>query len=204
MSHPTEAVTSLITHHVKPDSHDAYEDWLDRIIPAASEYSGHQGINVLRPADNDHRYTLALRFDTHGNLINWLESPTRAALMDDVAPLLSREEDINVHHGLDFWFPVPSTPAGAPVAAPRWKQWLATVVALYPLTLVVPTVVSHLGDWLAIPTWPALRGLLVVAMNVALLTFVIMPRWTRLLRPWLYRRPTHGRTSRNQKGTSKP
>lgn len=103
------------------------------MIPAAAAYDGHQGVNVLRPARGGRRCTVALRFDSADHLNAWLESGTRARLMEAVSHLLAEAESVDVHRGLDFWFPAPGAPA-----APRWKQWLATVVALYPLTLVVP------------------------------------------------------------------
>ncbi|MFC9499574.1 antibiotic biosynthesis monooxygenase [Streptomyces sp. NPDC056982] len=85
----------------KPGRHDAYEEWLRQVIPAAAAYDGHQGVNVLRPAHGGHHYTVALRFDSADHLIAWLEYGTRARLMEAVSHLLAEAESVDVHCGLD-------------------------------------------------------------------------------------------------------
>ena len=66
-------------------------------------------------------------------------------------------------------------------AAPRYKLALVTWVAAYAL---ITTFLAVLGPTIA--DWPlALRTLVLSATMVAALTWVIMPRLTRLLGPWL-------------------
>ena len=178
---PTEFVTSVITHAIRTGSESSYEDWLRRIIPTAGTFDGHQGVNMLRPRGGTGTYTIALRFDNPEHLSAWLQSEERRALMAEITPLLARTETVDIQTGLDFWF---TSPAGA--KAPRWKQFLATVAALFPLTLVVPTAFNFVADAIRLPEWSILRGFLILAANVALLTFVVMPRFTGLIRRWLY------------------
>jgi uncharacterized protein len=182
---PTEFVTSVITHAVRTGSESTYEDWLRRIIPIAGTFEGHQGVNILRPSGGTGTYTIALRFDSLEHLSAWLQSERRRALMAEITPLLARTETVETQTGLDFWF---TSPAGG--KAPRWKQFLATLAALFPLTLVIPTVFNFVADAIRLPEWPILRGFLILAANVALLTFVVMPRFTRLIRRWLYDTPS--------------
>jgi antibiotic biosynthesis monooxygenase (ABM) superfamily enzyme len=69
----------------------------------------------------------------------------------------------------------------AAAAAPRYKIALLTWVAAYAL---ITTFLALLGPTIA--SWPlAIRTLLLSATMVAALTWVIMPRLTRLFRPWL-------------------
>ena len=71
-----------------------------------------------------------------------------------------------------------STAAGA---APRYKLALLTWVAAYAL---ITTFLALLGPTIA--DWPlALRTLVLSMTMVGALTWVIMPRVTRLFRPWL-------------------
>ena len=66
-------------------------------------------------------------------------------------------------------------------AASRYKLALLTWVAAYGL---ITTFLALLGPTIA--GWPlALRTLVLSATMVAALTWVIMPRLTRLFRPWL-------------------
>ena len=66
-------------------------------------------------------------------------------------------------------------------AAPRYKLALLTWVAAYAL---ITTFLEVLGPTIA--DWPlAVRTLVLSVTMVAALTWVIMPRLTRLFRPWL-------------------
>ena len=41
----------IIRHTVKPGHRDHYETWLRQIIAAAAQFSGHQGVHVVRPPE---------------------------------------------------------------------------------------------------------------------------------------------------------
>ena len=70
------------------------------------------------------------------------------------------------------------TASGAP---PRYKLALLTWAAAYAL---ITTFLALLGP--AIAGWPlAVRTLFLSVTMVAALTWVVMPRLTRLFRPWL-------------------
>jgi len=73
--------------------------------------------------------------------------------------------------------------AAGPAAAapPRFKLAILTWVSAYAL---ITTFLALLGP--AIAAWPlALRTLVLSVAMVTTLTWVIMPRLTRLFRPWL-------------------
>jgi len=73
------------------------------------------------------------------------------------------------------------------VGPPRHKLALLTWVGAYPLITLILMV---LGPVMA--TWPlALRTLVLSVTMVAALTGLIMPRLTRLFRPWLLRDTAH-------------
>jgi antibiotic biosynthesis monooxygenase (ABM) superfamily enzyme len=84
---------------------------------------------------------------------------------------------------LDFWF----APGGAKATVPlRWKQFIVTWSAIYPLVLGVPLVVTPALRRLGIPDDPLLTALAVTATVVFLMVYVVMPRYTRLIRRWLF------------------
>ena len=67
------------------------------------------------------------------------------------------------------------------VGPPRYKLALLTWVGAYSL---ITAFLALLGPTMA--SWPlALRTLVLSATMVAVLTWLIMPRLTRLFRPWL-------------------
>jgi antibiotic biosynthesis monooxygenase (ABM) superfamily enzyme len=73
-------------------------------------------------------------------------------------------------------------PVARPSAAPpRYKLALVTWVGAY---MLITVLLALLGP--AIASWPlALRTLVLSVTMVAALTWVVMPRLTRLFRPWL-------------------
>jgi antibiotic biosynthesis monooxygenase (ABM) superfamily enzyme len=64
---------------------------------------------------------------------------------------------------------------------PRWKMWLVSLVAVYPLVLAFQVLVVPRMARLPLP----LRALLFPLVLLTLMTFVVMPVMTRLLRRWL-------------------
>ena len=78
-------------------------------------------------------------------------------------------------HGLEAWFRSPHPP-------PRWKMALVTLLGVYPASVLLGLMIG-----------PALNGksiflssLIIGALMVAMLTWILMPLLTRLLKPWLH------------------
>jgi antibiotic biosynthesis monooxygenase (ABM) superfamily enzyme len=112
-----------------------------------------------------------------------MESPVRSGLIEKVRPLLATGDDFFISSGLDFWF----TPAGAKARLPvRWKQYLVTWSAIYPLVLGVPLVVTPVLRQLGIPDNRFLTTLAVTGAVVFLMVYIVMPRYTRLIKRWLF------------------
>ncbi|MFC5520816.1 antibiotic biosynthesis monooxygenase [Polaromonas jejuensis] len=177
-----ESVTAVIRHHVRAQSVAAYEQWLQRIVPIAERFPGHRGVHVIRPAPGSTLYTVTLRFDSLPHAEDWFQSAARQTLLSEVMPLLSRDEQRQTVTGLEFWF----HPEPGQKPAKRYKQLLLTLSVIFPLTMVVPLPVH----WLAL-RWPwlgnsFLEHLLIAAIIVGLMTYVLMPRVTRLAAQWLY------------------
>jgi antibiotic biosynthesis monooxygenase (ABM) superfamily enzyme len=180
-----EGATVVITHRVRDDRHADYERWLDEIAPLCKASPGHLDWHIVRPiAGLSDTYTVIIRFDTKAHLQAWMESPTRAGLIEKIQPLLVRGDDFYISSGLDFWF----TPAGAKAKVPvRWKQYLITWSAIYPLVLSVPLVVEPVLEHLRLPNDRFLSTLVVTGIVVFLMVYVVMPRYTKLIRRWLFK-----------------
>src|SRR5687767_4200295 len=104
-----EGATVVITHRVRNDKHGDYEKWVEEIAPLAKAAPGHLDRHIVRPITRlIENYSVIIRFDTNTHLKEWMDSPTRARLIEKVRPLLVTGDDFFVRSGLDFWF----TPAG--------------------------------------------------------------------------------------------
>src|SRR5262249_39108100 len=126
-------------------------------------------------------YVYIFRFDTYAHLRQWEDSPERQMWVERAQALTEGNPRKQVTTGLEYWFTLP----GAPNAPPRAKMAAVTVLAIYPLSLAVPAALAP-----ALSVIPAIgRGLLVSVLLVLLMTYVVMPRMTRLFAGWLYPSP---------------
>ncbi len=176
--------TVVITHRVRTGGHAGYERWLGEVKPVCTAYPGCLDWQIVRPvAGLTTTYTVIIRFDTQAHLEAWMHSADRRRLIEEVQPLLAKDDDFFIRSGLDFWF----TPEGARAKVPvRWKQFLVTWSAIYPLVLVMPLLVAPVLRFMGLPEWRALTTLVATGTIVFLMTYVVMPRYTKLLRRWLF------------------
>ena len=178
----TATVAFIITHTVRAGNEKIYEDWLTAILDAVSRSAGYLGREIFRPAHGSGKYTTIVRFDSHEHLNAWADSAARRSYVSRVSDLLESGDRHEIRTGIDFWF----TPDGVRPPKP-WKQFLLTLSAVYPLTLILPWLLGPLFS-LAPPSLndQPVKGIVLAASLTALLTFVIMPRYTRLVKRWLY------------------
>jgi len=176
-----KSVALIITHTIRAGEEQRYELWLTDILSAVSKAPGYLGREIFRPVQGTRTYTSIVRFDCSDNLNAWVESDARTAFVNQVTDLLEKGDRHEIRTGIDFWF----TPEGLRPPKP-WKQFVLTLSAVYPLSLIIPRLIRALFPLVPLLAHPLISGLLIAAALTALLTFVIMPRYTRLMKWWLY------------------
>jgi hypothetical protein len=177
-------VTVVITRRVKPGHEAAYEAALAALQADGYQFEGYLGATTQRPPAGaaEPVYTSVIRFTGVPQLRAFERSERRAAFVAAVAPHVLADAAWAEHTGLEFWF---SPPAGTVVPQPvRWRMALVMVVVVYALVALIGGAVAALLP--GVP--PPLRLLLTIALEVALLTWWLMPRLTRWLAPWIYPR----------------
>jgi antibiotic biosynthesis monooxygenase (ABM) superfamily enzyme len=177
-------VTTTVTRRVRPGHAVFYEQFLKGIIAAASEFDGHLGVEVFRPASaaaGDYR--VVYRFDTAEHLRAWLDSDEHAAWLERAEPHVVGPTRRRFVTGLESWFTLSSSPSAPP---PPYKMALVTWLTIFPLITAVVVAIGPLMEGLALVP----RLAITTAITVPLMTWLVMPRVTRLLRGWLY--PTAG------------
>jgi antibiotic biosynthesis monooxygenase (ABM) superfamily enzyme len=174
-------VTVIVRRRVKPGREADYEAWLERILSEASVLSGYLGATVQRPAATGPReYVSVFRFDSVENLRAFEASELRARLLREVIPLVEGDAAWDQLTGLEAWF---AAPPGTMVPQPsRPRMALLMIAVVYLLVLVIGAIVARVAD--GAPA--AARLLVTIAIEVALLTWVIMPALTRRLAWWIY------------------
>lgn len=178
-----ESVTLHIQQRVRPDAIARYEQWLRTIAAKAAEYPGHQGVHIIRPPAGHNEYTILIRFASLADAERWTSSTDRQQLLAEVADAFEREDQFHIQPGIEFWFTPPSPTQKKP--AP-WKQWVITTSVIWPLTMLIPALFKPL--FAAAPvlgSWGISHGL-IAATIVALVVFLIMPRYVHMVSRWLF------------------
>ncbi len=174
--------TAVISSRIRVGAEPAFRALHDEIVTAMRLTPGFQQAQLFDPvADVQPDFVVAYTFDNRPHLDAWLSSATRERFTSRVEALLEEQRHLSVLGGFDGWFPQPAN--GTAGGVKRWKQTVAVVIGLFPITLAI----TLLRDRFA-PSLPLVPG--VLAGNIigsALMSYVMMPQVTRFLGHWLQR-----------------
>lgn len=176
-------ITATVARRIKPGHEAAFEEFLTGIGGAARAFPGYLGAEVFRPASGESgEYRTVYRFDSPDHLRGWLDSDEHAAWMERAEPHVagSMRTGTEFFTGLESWFTLPTQPGAPP--PPPYKMAILTLVTIFPLITLVVVVSAPLIR--SLPLVPKLA--VTTLVTVALMTWVVMPRMTRLLGGWLY------------------
>ncbi len=174
-------VTVSIARRVRPGKEQDYEDWVRRIIVIGSKFPGHSGVNVLKPSlGTGGEYILLTRFDNYENQRVWEESEERAGFLTELDEITEGDARITKASGLESWFSLQEVPIQ--IVPSRYKMTIVITVAVFFLVLLVNVLFKPLLEQLPF----VLRVAVLSVIQVVLLTYVVMPRATALLKNWLY------------------
>ena len=179
------AVTVLIARRVLPAAVPEFEAAMQGMLAAAEHFPGHLGGQVVSPqevgdAAEPLLYHVVFAFDNEAHLAAWQESAERAHWLEQVLPHTVGTQQLHRVSGLDYWFAAPNSTTRA--APPRWKVATVTWLGIFPTVLFLfLTVAPLLADW-----WLAPRVAVITVLVVLLMTWVVAPRLTRWLHPWLH------------------
>ena len=174
-------VSVVVTRRIKPGCERAYEELVKGIHEAIKGFDGYLGSHILRPSSPDHpEYRIIFRFDTTKHLRTWEVSAERREWLERMSGLLVGTPVYQALSGLETWFTLPG--GGPIVPPPRYKMMLVTWLAVFPLLTAFNYAFQPVFQ--GMPIW--LRVLVGTALVIPLMTYVVMPRMTRLFKAWLY------------------
>lgn len=177
-------ITITVSRKVKPGREADYEAWSKEIISAGASFPGFLGVNVLKPAhETGGEYVSIYRFDTYAHAREFQNSSQRAELLDKLEEenIVEGEPEIKQVTGLETWFELPEVPASATPSPHRMA--IVLIVVVFVLVLTISYLLGPHMQSLPLPV----RVLILVTLQVLLMTYIVMPRVTRLLKNWLYR-----------------
>jgi hypothetical protein len=176
-----EPVTVVFSWRARPGKENEFEEWSKGVVSEAAHFPGNLGATVIHE-EGSRDFHIIAQFLSREALERWLSSPQRARWHDKVRDIADARTAVQQRTGLETWFYVPSHAGETIKPPPRWKQWLVSLVAVYPLVLLFQAYVAPLvAGW---PVWA--RAAIFPLVILTLMTYVVMPFVSRLLRPWLY------------------
>ena len=186
-------VTVIVKRIAKKDKINEFEEWLSGISKEVSKQEGSMGIDIIRPTtDNEEsksEYVIIFRFNNYDNLAKWEKSSIRNEWLKKGRELVEADPNVQKITGLEFWFTPyfkqktsPLIPLSPP---PRYKMVIVTIPVISILLLTLVPQIHVLTEMLLIPY--AIRLVIAITITVLLMTYLIMPLLTKLLRPWLFK-----------------
>jgi uncharacterized protein len=185
-------VTVIVKRIAKKDKIKEFEEWLSGISKEVSKQEGSMGIDIIRPTNNNKsklEYVVIFRFNNYHNLAKWEKSPIRNEWLRKGRKLIEADPDVQKLTGLEFWFTpffkeksssmIPLQPP------PRYKMVIVTIPVISVLLLTLVPQIHLLTEMLSIP-FP-LRLVIAITITVLIMTYVIMPTLTKLLKSWLFK-----------------
>lgn len=182
---PNQATALVVEHKVKKENVDAYEKWTEEILEAVSRSPGFLGRELFPPNAENKPYTIIVRFENERDVQTWLDSPERKRFIKKAQDILEDGDKTQIRAGIDVWF----TPDDAPAKPPAHKQFLLTLAGIYPLTLIVPPLLSPLFEAVPVLENPFISKFIVAVIIVGTMTYLFMPYATHWLHDWLFDAP---------------
>ncbi len=179
--HTDSPVTVDVVQQVRRGKESAFEALLGQIINTASTFEGYLGSSVFRPShQDDGEYRIVFKFDRLENLKRWEHSPVRQRFLTQARNLTVDAGTFSIITGLETWFTLAAKPGMVP--PPRYKMVLVSGLAIFGINQLLT--VLPLDGLAQLPS--ILRLLILVFLTTTLMTYVVMPRLTKLLAWWLY------------------
>ena len=172
-------VTRIARRRARPGHEAEYEGMLREMLAKMREHKGFLGGDLIPPEAPGEEYQLVVRFASEAELQSWDMSDARGALLERMKAVAEGEPEFRKLSGLEAWFEPAVVPAT--MHPPRARMALVTWLG------ILPTVSFFL--WFVLPWIQPLpflpRTAVLTALIVVTMTWVVMPRLTRVLRGFL-------------------
>ncbi|EHQ24878.1 antibiotic biosynthesis monooxygenase [Mucilaginibacter paludis] len=164
-----------ITRKVLPGKEQEFKDALHRFMGESFRHDGVHGASIISgpEGDDDREIGILRTFKNKAERDAFYQSE-HFKKWEEYASTITEQPVYRELNGLEAWF----RSAAAP---PRWKMALVTLCGVFPTSIFLNLAVSPL-----IKDFPLLvRLLIIAACMVGILTWVVMPTLTRVLKKWL-------------------
>jgi antibiotic biosynthesis monooxygenase (ABM) superfamily enzyme len=187
-------VTVAITRRADPARASEMIAWMRAGTALVEDFPGFLGTGWVRPGAGSVDWHMLYRFADAGALRSWEESPQRQWWLSSAQGIVEHARTER-RTGIEGWFDRPQehvVEQARPPAPPRWKQAVTIWLAFFPLSLLANVIAAHLLHHASI----VLRTLMLTVCLTPLMTYLVLPRITKLLEWWLQGRPAPWRRAR--------
>lgn len=191
-------VTVTVSREADTARADEALAWLDEGLSLARGFDGYLGGGIMRDAKSDHVLHVVYTFRSRSALDRWDQSEQRKSWSQGGAHLAT-VSDVQRRTGIEGWFDGARIghsfdaktgkmrTIGLRAAPPRWKQAAAIWIGMLPLNITASFIASKMPWWGDLSL--VAHSVILVSALVPVMTFLVMPAVTRVLRPWLRRHP---------------
>ena len=178
------SASTVLAFHVREGRESDFRAWRARILEVCRQWPGYLGTEGFDAIDaTDHpEFIIVVRFDTRPHLDAWLTSPERKTLIEEVQPLLHNYRVRRTSSGFEGWFNISDEKTTPP--AP-WRQGLVILAALFPVIMTLRALLAPIFSIFPLPV----AFLILLTLDLSVLTFLIMPRFSRFMSFWLKPKP---------------
>lgn len=179
-NHPAPTPIRRIAHRrAKPNCGAAYEALLRGMFVEMQNFSGFLGAEILPPETPDGEYQVIVRWATQEALAAWDASSAHMLWLHRLETVAEGSPEYRLLTGMEAWFALPAIPGASTPS--RLKMALVTWLGIFPTVALLQATIAPL-----FANWPfLLRIAAFTILVVIVMTWLVMPWLTRLLRPLL-------------------
>jgi len=175
----TQPVRRIVYRRAKPNCGRAFEELVRGMVAEMKNYKGFLGAEIIPPETPQGEYQFIFRWASQKDLNIWDASAAHAEWLQRLGDVAEGDPEYRLLSGLEAWF----SPAAIPgIKTPsRLKMAFISWIGIFPtVVLLQATFAPLISGW-----HPLLQIAAFSALMIILMTWVVMPVLTRLLRPLL-------------------
>jgi uncharacterized protein len=177
---PTHAPVSRIARRrALADKEAEYEALVREMFVQMRGTPGFISADLLPPEQVGDEYQVIVHFASEAALQEWDKSSARSAIHARMRSVAESEPEYRRLSGLEAWFTSAVVPAS--MHPPRLRMAIVTWVGIFPTVSFVLWFIAPLMQSMPF----LLRTALLTILVVVTMTWIVMPRLTKLLRGWL-------------------
>ncbi|WP_114285943.1 antibiotic biosynthesis monooxygenase [Candidatus Halocynthiibacter alkanivorans] len=176
----SDPVTLAVTDHVPLAEKSRYEALVEELHQLFQAQQGFLSVDIVRH-NRPHQveYTVLSRWSDQAAATQWQQDTAIERKLAEIKTVTGGTAQIVEATGLGMW--VDHAQGLAPKLPPVWKRVAMSVVAVYPMLMLLMGLSAPIIGGLPQP----IQVLVIVIVLSALLTWPIMPWLEKVLRPWL-------------------